>query len=446
MERCEQCSIRMHCMACRKSLCASCAFNRPLPRKRAKTRHFGSLSFGAAGLSAGSASDTASTTSNDSRQSTTPKRSRFWWAPGAARSPNLLNETSEDDDSSDSDDSNINHGTITFNHVPPKLNMQWCCIEPIFSGGGGIAVLGSGVGGSGASRIRAVPLPKGQGYEDPDFRGFFDDPPSREGKQYNILEYVTGADIDVASYLQQDTIDLQASVCPRSLCQDCHKGFRWKVTCRGCKKPLCKEHDFRGLKVRKCGFRSLNVERDYVRSHPATTSHDMRIPSYRPINTPSDLPPSYQESQESNSMMRSTSSTPRPPPHMDFQQQQNTPFNMAMGLSERLSGRMVPFSTRPRSHSVSGMRGRLAANHSWMHTQLAQSPFRTPITDDRVPLPCSYGHPVQWQGCGGYFCLSDRAAGDCRPRCTAQMRECGECSVLVCEVCSYNMITVQKSY
>ena len=46
LERCESCSVRMHCMGCRKTLCASCAFNRPIPRKRAKTRHFANLAFG----------------------------------------------------------------------------------------------------------------------------------------------------------------------------------------------------------------------------------------------------------------------------------------------------------------------------------------------------------------------------------------------------------------
>ncbi|KKY13439.1 hypothetical protein UCDDS831_g08991 [Diplodia seriata] len=33
------------------------------------------------------------------------------------------------------------------------------------------------------------------------------------------------------------------------LCQDCYRTFRWKVACKTCKKPLCKEHDFRGLKA-----------------------------------------------------------------------------------------------------------------------------------------------------------------------------------------------------
>ena len=48
LERCESCSVRMHCMGCRKTLCASCAFNRPIPRKRVKTRHFANLAFGPA--------------------------------------------------------------------------------------------------------------------------------------------------------------------------------------------------------------------------------------------------------------------------------------------------------------------------------------------------------------------------------------------------------------
>lgn len=34
LERCEQCSVRMHCTGCRKILCANCAFSRPLPRMK----------------------------------------------------------------------------------------------------------------------------------------------------------------------------------------------------------------------------------------------------------------------------------------------------------------------------------------------------------------------------------------------------------------------------
>ncbi len=171
LERCESCSVRMHCMGCRKTLCASCAFNRPIPRKRVKTRHFANLAFGNSGLvgnTLGQSTGLASAAEAKSREERADKN-LFWWAPGATRSPNLMNESAHDDDSSDSEDGNNGMPVPPANREPPKLNMHWCCLEPIFSGGGGIAVLGSGLGGRGADKIRAAPLPRIKQFEDPDF-------------------------------------------------------------------------------------------------------------------------------------------------------------------------------------------------------------------------------------------------------------------------------------
>ena len=47
LERCEQCSVMMHCSGCRKTLCASCAFDRPYLRNKnapeAERKKFGGL-------------------------------------------------------------------------------------------------------------------------------------------------------------------------------------------------------------------------------------------------------------------------------------------------------------------------------------------------------------------------------------------------------------------
>ncbi|KAI4698753.1 hypothetical protein J4E81_005364 [Alternaria sp. BMP 2799] len=284
LERCESCSVRMHCMGCRKTLCASCAFNRPIPRKRVKTRHFANLAFGNSSTLGGTLGHASGSSGplEDRSQEEKADQNRFWWAPGASRSPNLMNEGAQDDDDSDSEDGNNGMPVPPANREPPKLNMHWCCLEPIFSGGGGIAVLGTGLGGRGADKIRAAPLPRTKEYEDPDFSNTLRPVDYvRELKNNGLYEYVLGEDVDILSYLKQDSLDLQQQTCPRGLCNDCYRSFRWKVSCRACKNPICKEHDFRALKVRKCGYRDLHTERDHVRSHNEPPQR-LVIPEFNP--------------------------------------------------------------------------------------------------------------------------------------------------------------------
>jgi hypothetical protein len=59
-----------------------------------------------------------------------------------------------------------------------------------------------------------------------------------------------------------------------------------------------------------------------------------------------------------------------------------------------------------------------------------------PITSisNPLPLPCNPRHPVQWEGCGAYFCQYPRPVGDNRPQCPGMLKECSECAVLVCDV------------
>ncbi|KAF2130568.1 hypothetical protein P153DRAFT_288937 [Dothidotthia symphoricarpi CBS 119687] len=451
LERCESCSVRMHCMGCRKTLCASCAFNRPIPRKRVKTRHFANLAFGNSttlgstlGQAAGSSISLENRTQDDKAES-----NRFWWAPGASRSPNLMNESAHDDDSSDSEDGgNFNNGMHVppANREPPKLNMHWCCLEPIFSGGGGIAVLGTGLGGRGADKIRAAPLPREKQFEDPDFSNQLRPVDYiRELRNNGLYEYVLGEDVDILQYLKQDSLELQQQTCPRGLCQDCYRSFRWKVSCRACKNPICKEHDFRALKVRKCGYRDMHIERDHVRAHNEPLQH-MVIPEFNP-NRPSiqdpertptalsqnDLPSiADNESEMSDATPLSQSQILAPPSTLEMAASTSfnaTPSANPFSLTASLS--FVPVSSaRPRSFSTSGVRSRNLA--SWPN-----SPRAPPNTiSNPPPLPCNPRHPVQWEGCGAYFCQYPRTVGDNRPQCPAILKECSECAVLVCDQCA----------
>ncbi|KAJ4330836.1 hypothetical protein N0V87_009646 [Didymella glomerata] len=448
LERCESCSVRMHCMGCRKTLCASCAFNRPIPRKRVKTRHFANLAFGTGMGTLGQGS--GSTTSlEDRKQEEKAEKNRFWWAPGATRSPNLMSESAHDDDSSDSEDT-LNNGLPgpPAHRDPPKLNMHWCCLEPIFSGGGGIAVLGTGLGGRGADKIRAAPLPRTKQYEDPDFSNQLRPVDYiRELKNNGLYEYVLGEDVDILNYLKQDSLELQQQTCPRGLCNDCYRSFRWKVSCRACKNPICKEHDFGALKVRKCGYRDLHTERDHVRAHTEPPQR-LVIPEFNPHRTGEDLErtPTVSSQLDAASAADNESESSEGTP-MSQSQVLMAPGSTEMGTASsfNLTTTPNPFtitnslsfvpvsSSRPRSLSASGVRSRNSV--SWSNPPRGAAP--TSISNP-LPLPChSRNHPVQWEGCGAYFCQYPRPVGDNRPQCPALLKECSECAVLVCDACAY---------
>ncbi|KAF9700312.1 hypothetical protein EKO04_001608 [Ascochyta lentis] len=448
LERCESCSVRMHCMGCRKTLCASCAFNRPIPRKRAKTRHFTNLAFGNSmtlGGALGQAS-ASNTSLEDRAQEDTAEKNRFWWAPGATRSPNLMNESAhDDDDSSDSEDT-LNNGLPgpPAHRDPPKLNMHWCCLEPIFSGGGGIAVLGTGLGGRGADKIRAAPLPRIKQYEDPDFSHQLRPVDYiRELKNNGLYEYVLGEDVDILQYLKRDSLELQQQTCPRGLCTDCYRSFRWKVSCRACKNPICKEHDFGALKVRKCGYRELHTERDHVRAHTEPPPR-LVIPDFNPNRTGEDLErtPTASSQRDAASTADNESESSEGTP-MSQSQVLVAPVELAASSSFNLTTAPDPFtltsslsfvpvsSSRPRSLSASGVRSRNSV--SWSNSPRAPPPNSI---SNPPPLPCNPRHPVQWEGCGAYFCQYPRPVGDNRPQCPAMLKECSECAVLVCDQCS----------
>ena len=429
VERCETCSVRMHCMGCRKTLCASCAFNRPIPRKRAKIRNFQSLLYGDDPISNATSSSTASqlTTVRNREQR---RRNRFWWAPGAYRSPNLMNETAEE---SDSDDSSVDMQPAPSAAVGPstlKLNMHWCCLEPIFSGGGAIAFLGPGLGGRGAEKVRAAPLPRHKRYADPDFIPKFPTPDSfHDLKDQTLYESVLGEDVDILPYLKQDDTELQTFTCPRSLCQDCYRMCRWKVNCRGCRRALCKEHDFRGLKVRKCGHRDLSIEREWVRSR--SLPKELNIPAFKGFAALQAKILSLPASESADEAAKDIPDWDR---QLSLDSNSTTVFDSidlsasVSYLDSRTSSSLAPTTPKQRSHSFSGLRPRTTMA-TWQDSVNAFA--------ERIPLPGSTHHPVKWEGCGAYFCQANRPVGDSRPRCGAGMKVCTGCGVWVCEVSPY---------
>ncbi|KAF2233255.1 hypothetical protein EV356DRAFT_487189 [Viridothelium virens] len=425
-ERCEQCSVKMHCMGCRKTLCASCAFDRPLPRKqRSKLRQ---TSHEAVGL------DTNVVNMVQSGEAP------FWWAPGVTRSPNQIHEAAHEVDGSDSDSdtssnsASTNGATQPATLPPPKLNMHWCCLEPVFSGGGGVAFIGPNVAGPGSDAIRATPLPPSSEFMDSDFlpsilghspdprRAFSPYPPQSNSSSSSCsstassssslqISYMPSlpapldAEPAILPYLQQQSLDLSAVTCPRSLCTDCYRSFRWKIPCRACRRPICREHDLRALKVRKCGYRDMRTERDWVRDHERQRR---RMEVRRARFNRED----WTENRSGLSGNNWVDWDAIQLKASNLDSSSHAPMMESSRSTQRALSPLPYSSSRPRSLSLGGRR-----------------------TAPTQPVPGHPQHPVQWQGCGEFFCQQFRPPGDSRPRCTASMNQCVDCGVLVCQHC-----------
>lgn len=365
-ERCEQCSILMHCVGCRKTLCASCAYERPyLHSQPPKTSTTGA--------------------------STGP----FWWAPGSTTSPCSMYDPTENTDNT------VQHSTS----LPyPVLKFRWCCTEPIFSGGGGISI---GTPNRDVDQVRAAPLPRGQGWEDLEY--------SAQEWSKSFPKYAYGDPRKPDYTLEAGHIammkwllgppDRQPSACPRNLCKECYDTPQWKVHCKSCSKPLCIEHDLRGLRLRICGYRDLTLEKLAIqnRTETSATSSMAQIDNRSPFQPAAaagfDLP--YRTQRTVDSAASSSSGD-----HPDINPQ---PLSISSAAAQ-------PALRRSRSLSASNSN---------------RSRYSSPSSFPESPAEPS----AKWQGCQSFFCPQYRAIGDQRQRCASVLRECTSCSVYVCQDC-----------
>lgn len=383
-ERCEHCSVLMHCVGCRKTLCASCAYERPYLH-----RH------------------TASLPGNDQRTSDS-----FWWAPGATHSPGSMQDP-------------VDHVALADpNQVqgpssePPELNFHWCCTKPDLSGGGGISI---GPRNREVDQVRAVPLPRGQGWEDLEYTV------SEWSKTFPKFAYGDPSDPDYS--LETGHLAMmkwllgppnrQVSPCPRNLCQRCYESPQWKVHCKMCSKPLCIEHDLRGLRLRICGYRDLETEKETIQSRFA--SHLSGSPNSGGLSE-FHLPPRSQQ------LLNSASK------NFNGDSQQDSLDHQIINLDSQVGDQPAPvsfFSNQPsRSYSAP--------------TSNRSSPPSSSSSDYFEP---SQFEPPRWQGCQSFFCpptdpitgIRDIGGGvrDPRPRCPSYLRECKGCQVYVCSDCIF---------
>lgn len=398
-ERCEQCSVRMHCLGCRKTLCASCAFDQPLPKKRRKNQQ-------------------ASIDQNEGeRGASQPAKHEFWWAPGAYQSPNLMQEGSEDEQNP-ADNNNV---TVIDHRAPRKLKFQWCCLEPIFSGGGGIAFVGPGMSGPGAGRIRTAPLPRGHGWEDPEFV------PSM-AETFPASAYGNIATPDYTSADGNNTMlrwflrgpeELHASSCPRNLCQECYNTMGWQAACQACKKPLCLEHDLRGLKMRICGYRDLTIEKAALRE-PLQAQETSTEPE-PPSDTGNPKVTGRQAIEIARNYLKVLNDPQRSQELASLIVLHNADDSDLPDASGNDNRSIATSSSTPEDDNRSGQSSKTGSRSSSQQPHSINSPKSVRIQ--------------QWQGCASFFCQQFRSIGDHRNRCTGLLKECGTCGVHVCQDC-----------
>lgn len=354
-ERCEQCSVMMHCVGCRKTLCHSCAFDRPYPR----------------------------------RQKSVDPDPELWWAPDAPISPCLMREIAPDTSQ-----------ILNLMDQPPSLQFHWCCTQPTFSGGGGIT---TGSPGRDDDRLRAVPLPKGKGWENPEFTADW---------TYTLPCHMARDSQDTrhgpSSCHQQSMRWLlgppghQPSFCPRNLCNDCYESPNWKVSCKNCLKPLCVEHDLRGLRLRICGYRDLATEKMQIDNRVWTAG--------------------FRRASESTFRRAAQSSAS----HI-------SPITPGLRSTIDARGGVQSGGASSSSDSTQGMgdmRDEIEAR-----TSASESERSTRSSSPSSLYEASGNEVSTWTGCHSFFCPQIRDTGDRRERCDIMLFECTSCKVLVCEHC-----------
>lgn len=419
LERCEQCSVLMHCAGCRRTLCASCAFDRPYTRNRPED----------AKIVEGAAEE---------------RNDKYWWAPGYSVSPCSMQ---------DQDEITSGNGQV-LPQTNPTSKFKWCCTEPVFSGGGGIT-FGPGNSGRDFERMRAAPLPKGDGWEDPEFR--------------------SGAGAKEETYLAQEKLPItrtrlnktdhydvmhqllgpekQPSPVPRNLCDECHASKHWKVKCKACSQSLCLQHDLRGLKMRLCGYRDLPSEKEALNRRQKSIENMAlsleRLKGFLPARNWSNVPDFWHKDRSEG--RRGLATTP------DIDDADST--NAELGHGSR-----VPFLQPAAVEQVDLDSAAATSSNNNEHDRpnrptspssnataaASRSTSPAPSVDSvTVPMPTSDKAPEEqndniephpkWSGCLSFACPHFRGSGDHRLRCSASFKECAGCKVNVCKGCADKM-------
>ena len=394
-ERCEHCSIRMHCMGCRKTLCEDCAFSRPLPPAKFPR----------------------STISDSDSAEDTPKEP-YWWAPRQMRNPNLMMQ--EFVPSTGAENSNTPNSTVT-----PALKMQWCCLKPMFSNGGSITFVGPGMTGSAVNHVHTAPLPPGQGFEDVELSRLRKcNKPSESGIDCPVLPGCSPRlkHYQMLHWLLYGMGSEDQNPCPRSLCHDCWQTPGWRAACQSCKEPFCFAHDLRGLSMRICGYKDLSSEKSFLEENS----------NFRKV-----LEASERSTAALNTAREKTKSTIR-----EYLNVLSKLPELSQSFKEKYAHLQDSFPRAGSNTLVLSPEVLLSEAASELkESSYEGEPLR--MLDLIMATPSSNagddGTESQpndsWLGCGSFLCPKYRPIGDHRPRCTAAAQQCTLCEVHVCPDC-----------
>ena len=411
LERCEQCSVMMHCSGCRKTLCASCAFDRPYLRNKNALEE---------------------------------DRNNFWWAPGCAVSP-----CSMQDQDLPPHGPNMPTPPTTTTNTLPSIKFKWCCTEPLFSGGGGITFSNNATRDT--DRIRAAPLPPGQGWEDPEFnpdRTEFETPDTTGSLKGpgNRWQSIDGL-FQKAGGL--NTGEHPSVSVPRVLCDDCHGADHWKLKCKACATAICLKHDIGDrVKARVCGYRELPVEKQEWKSKQKALKLLATLMKQRKTKQPEAEAENFPETESNVSTPRagpSTASASFFTPTAASEAGTETPLSLRLAEARiLLTNARSPLADidRPQRPLSPASNSTGPLSRSTSPTPSAHSIPATPEVSSlprRPPRPEMPAGP-KWRGCQAFFCPATRTApGDHRRRCTATMKQCVECKVHVCSDCTSSL-------
>ncbi|KIX93999.1 uncharacterized protein Z520_10336 [Fonsecaea multimorphosa CBS 102226] len=413
LERCEQCSVMMHCVGCRKTLCASCAFDRPYLRNK---------------------------------NAPVEERNKFWWAPGCAVSPCSMQDQDLPPNGALNGNQNANANANTL----PNIKFKWCCTEPVFSGGGGITFSNSANRDSDC--IRAAPLPTGQGWDDPEFLLDSPDLVSYTADNATPREGPAGRWTSIndlfhtAAYLSGG--DHPTSSVPRVLCDECYNSESWKVKCKACSTPICIKHDVgERTKARICGYRELTVEKQEFKSRQKAMKLLATLMRQRKEKEMAAEQGEHAQDGMAVSTPKAGKATVKPDPPFSPASSSSVagsaalevPLNADVGSASRSMRTPLVEVDRPRrplspASNSTGPPSRSTSpspsTHSVTATPEPSSAPRRPHRPDIPPGP-------EWRGCQTLFCPPSRSTpGDHRRRCTVVMKTCMECKVYVCGDCA----------
>ena len=410
LERCEQCSVIMHCVGCRKTLCASCAFDRPYTRNK------------------------------DKIDAIVNGKDKFWWAPGCSVSPCSMQ---------DQDDASLpipgGQPQQITSAVMPVLKLKWCCTEPTFSGGGGIT-FGTGAVSRDVERIRAAPLPRHKGWEDPEFSSL-DTPTTLFRHRLSFQRDQITDTSRLAVFNLFDCHRHSGPFVPRNLCDDCYTTEEWKVKCKGCALNLCIKHDLHGLKTRICGFKELITERDefrsrqkanyFVRQQLGAAEQPRLSPALSRALNSSHQTQYANDSTESGVGDRTwingdTSPVTPTRAHTAIFLTPQTTGSTGSTVSQYPSSTDQP--TRPLSPSSNATAAPSRAS-SPSPSQGSEPSLLDEITTSRTPTAEEIDPHPRWSGCQSFYCSISRPTGDHRRRCMGTIKECQSCQIYVCSGC-----------